>query len=430
MPRPPLISSAAVAQAVAAAHREEWSTVLATVVRVTRDFDLAEECVQDAYLTALRVWEQHGVPSRPGAWLTTTAKNRALDLLRHESVKKRALPLLIVDAEQFGQQGEEPHLIDDDRLRMIFTCCHPALALEAQAALTLRLLCGVTTAEIARSFLVNESTLAARLTRAKKKIAAAHIPYRVPSSSELAERTTAVLEVINLLFAIGHTAPHGPMLVRDDLVKRALDLGRMLHKLLPRNPEVEGLLAMMLLTIARDAERAWPSGELKLLVDHDRSQWDQQRILEGTELVTSALTTTAALGIRPGKYLLLAAINALHDEAPSAELTDWPQIVGIYDVLLRVWPTAVVQLNRAVAVSFAQGPQAALDAIDAIDDSDRLASYPYFHAARAACLAQLGRHHEAVLAYDQAVRFSENAIEQQFLVARRTRSAQLAQEHS
>lgn len=414
-------AAAAVGEAVAAAHREEWPAVLATVVRITRDFDLAEECVQDAYAQALTAWAQHGIPASPGAWLTTTAKNRALDLLRHEAVRNRALPLLVIEADTLRRDDAdtETQAVADDRLRLIFTCCHPALSPEAQAALTLRLVCGLTTPEIARVFLVSESTMAARITRAKKKIATARIPYRVPDESELASRAAVVLDVVNLLFTVGHTAPSGPTLHRSDLTARAVELGRMLHTLLPRNNEVTGILAMMLLTIARSRERAWPNGELKLLAEQDRGKWNHHLIREGTALVTTALMGAASQGAPPGKYALLAVINALHDEAPTAASTDWQQIVGVYDALLRVWPTPVVELNRAAAISFATGPHAGLDAIDAIDDTTQLARYPYFHAARADCLTQLGRHDEARAAFHAALQRTENAAERRFLQARR-----------
>lgn len=413
-------TAAAVSEAVAAAHREEWPAVLATVVRLTRDFDLAEECVQDAYAKALAAWAQQGIPASPGAWLTTTAKNRALDLLRHEAVRNRALPLLVVEADTLLRDNAvvDAQTVADDRLRLIFTCCHPALSAEAQTALTLRLVCGLTTHDIARAFLVSESTMAARITRAKKKIATARIPYRVPNESELDARATVVLDVLNALFAVGHTAPSGPELLRSDLTARAVALGRMLHALLPRNDEATGILAMMLLTIARSRERVWPNGELKLLAEQDRGKWNQGLISEGTTLVTAALMGAASQGTPPGKYTLLAVINALHDEAPSAASTDWQQIVGVYDALLRVWPSPVVQLNRAVAISFAAGPRAGLDAIDAIADTTQLTLYPYFHAARADCLKQLGRHDEARAAFNAALELTENPAERRFLLAR------------
>jgi RNA polymerase sigma factor (sigma-70 family) len=340
-------TSAAVAAAVADAHRREWAFVLAATVRVTRDLDLAEECVQDAYARALTSWTTDGVPSRPGAWLTTVARRRALDLLRRETVLRRSLPLLLEDDVE-----PEPDIADgdipDDRLRLICTCCHPALAPEAQVALTLRLLCGLTTAEVARAFLVSEPTMAARITRAKKKIASARIPYRVPPAAELPERIDAVLTVVHLLFTTGHAAPAGADLVRRDLVERALDLARMLRHLLPDDADVAGLLALILLTDARRATRVAADGRLLLLEEQDRSQWDQTAIAEGAALVREALRRRP-----PGRFALQAAIAAVHAEAPRWEDTDWREVLALYDVLVGVWPSPVVALNRAVAVGMA-----------------------------------------------------------------------------
>jgi RNA polymerase sigma factor (sigma-70 family) len=403
----------AVRAALADAHRREWAFVLAAAVRVTRDLDLAEECVQDAYAKALVAWSRQGVPTRPGAWLTTAARNRALDVIRRESIARRSLPLLIVETVSPGGPDIAEDIFGDDRLRLIFTCCHPTLSAPARVALTLRLVCGVTTGEIARSFLVSEPTMAARITRAKKKIAAAHIPYRIPAADELPARTDAVLDVIHQLFTTGHTAPIGPRLVRDDLTDRALDLARMLRILLPDNREVTALLALILLSVARADERLAPDGSLQRLADQDRARWDATAIAEGTALVRESLRDGP-----PGKYALLAAINALHDEAATWEETDWPQIVGLYDHLLRIWPTPVVELNRAVAVRFADGPAAGLAALDRLADDPRLAIYPYLAVSRAECLREIGRYSEARALYEEAILLTGNDVERTFLADR------------
>ena len=367
----------AVRDALAEAHRHEWAFVLAAAVRVTRDLDLA------------------------------------VDLIRRESIARRSLPLLIVEsAASIGHDLDED-IFGDDRLRLIFTCCHPTLSAPARVALTLRLVCGVTTAEIARSFLVSDPTMAARITRAKKKIAAAHIPYRIPAADELPARTDAVLDVIHQLFTTGHTAPTGAQLVRNDLTTQALDLARMLRALLPGNREVIGLLALILLSVARADERLAPDGTLKLLADQDRTRWDAGAIAEGTALVRESLRDGP-----PGRYALLAAINAVHDEAPAWEDTDWPQIVGLYDHLLRIWPTPVVELNRAVAIRFAYGPAAGLVALDRLADDPRLATYPYLAATRADCFRDLGRHTEARPLYEQAILLTGNDVERAFLKER------------
>jgi RNA polymerase sigma factor (sigma-70 family) len=403
----------AVREALADAHRREWAFVLAAVVRVTRDLDLAEECVQDAYAKAVVAWSQQGVPSRPGAWLTTAARNRAFDVIRRESTARRSLPLLIVETVSAAGQDFDEDIFGDDRLRLIFTCCHPTLSAAARVALTLRLVCGVTTAEIARSFLVSEATMAARITRAKKKIAAAHIPYRIPAADELPARTDAVLDVIHQLFTTGHTAPTGAQLVRNDVTSQALDLARMLRILLPADREVIALLALVLLSGARADQRLAADGSLRRLPDQDRSRWDASAIAEGTALVSEALRDGP-----PGKYALLAAIDALHDEAPTWEDTDWPQIVGLYDHLARVWPTPVVGLNRAVAIRFADGPAAGLAALDRLVDDPRLAVYPYLAAARADCLRELRRYSEARPLYEEAILLTGNDVERAFLAER------------
>jgi RNA polymerase sigma factor (sigma-70 family) len=402
-----------VAAAVADAHRREWAFVLAATVRVTRDLDLAEECVQDAYARALTSWTTDGVPARPAGWLTTVARRRALDLLRRESVLRRSLPLLVEDAvaPPSGVDGDDE--IPDDRLRLICTCCHPSLAPEAQVALTLRLLCGLTTAEVARAFLVSEPTMAARITRAKKKIATARIPYRVPPAAELPERIDAVLTVVHLLFTTGHAAPAGADLVRRDLVERALDLARMLRTLLAGDADVAGLLALILLTDARRATRVGPDGRLLLLEEQDRSQWDRAAIAEGAALVREALRRRP-----PGRFALQAAIAAGHAEAVRWEDTDWREVLALYDVLAEVWPSPVVALNRAVAVGMADGPAAGLDAIDALRDEPQLAGYSYTAAARADFLRRLGRRDEARASYEEALLLTENDVERDFLLRR------------
>jgi RNA polymerase sigma-70 factor (ECF subfamily) len=382
-------------------------------VRVTGDIDLAEECVQDAYARALASWSTSGIPSKPGAWLTTVARRRAIDLARRTSTHDRALPLLVerVEAPEPGDPGT-PEIIDD-RLRLIFTCCHPALAEDSQVALTLRLLCGLTTAEVARAFLVSETTMAARITRAKKKIATARIPYRVPPVEELPSRIDAVLTVVHLLYTTGHTAPAGADLIRRDLVERSLDLVRILRSLLPDDADVAGLLALILLTDARRATRLGDDGHLVLLADQDRSRWDRVAISEGILLVREAL------GRRPpGRFALMAAIAAVHAETPSWDVTDWQEIVGLYDLLVEIWPSPVVALNRAVAVGLAEGPTAGLEALDALATEPLLATYSYLASARADFLRRLGRTREARDAYEEALLLSENAVERAFLADR------------
>jgi len=387
--------------------------VLAATVRVTGDIDLAEECVQDAYARALATWATAGIPSKPGAWLTTVARRRAIDVVRRSSTHDRALPLLVERVSPPGSDDVDAPEIVDDRLRLIFTCCHPAIGPEAQVALTLRLLCGLTTAEVARSFLVSEATMAARITRAKKKIAMARIPYRVPPVEELPSRIDAVLTVVHLLYSSGHTAPVGADLVRRDLVERSLDLARVLRTLLPDDADVAGLLALILLTDARQSTRLGDDGHLVLLAHQDRARWDHTAIGEGIELVR------LALGRRPpGRFALMAAIAAVHAQAPSWDATDWGEIVGLYDVLVEIWPSPVVALNRAVAVGLANGPAAGLAALDALDTEPVLSTYSYLASARADFLRRLGRTSEARSAYEEALLLSENVVERAFLADR------------
>jgi RNA polymerase sigma-70 factor (ECF subfamily) len=369
--------------------------------------------VQDAYAQALTVWESRGIPDKTGAWLTTVARRKALDLKRREATMARSLSLLVEPDIEPEIAVPDDAEIPDDRLRLICTCCHPALAPEAQVALTLRLLCGLTTAEVARAFLVSEPTMAARLTRAKKKIAAAKIPYRVPPAHELPERLQAVLGVVHLLFTTGHTAPVSADLVRRDLVERALDLARMLRLLLPRDPDVAGLLALILLTDSRRNTRVDRTGRLLLLEEQDRSQWDAAEIREGLLLVREAS------GHRPpGRYALQAAIAAVHASAASWEATDWHEVVALYDDLCAIWPSPVVALNRAVAIGMACGPDAGLRAIDAIADQPELAGYRYLPSARAEFLRRTGRAAEARAQYEAAIALTDNTVEREFLTSR------------
>ncbi|MFB9446425.1 RNA polymerase sigma factor [Dactylosporangium vinaceum] len=389
-----------VTEAVERAHRDEWARVLAVTVRLTRDLDLAEECVQDAFAQALRTWPEAGVPDRPGAWLTTVARNRALDRLRREAAFRRVLPQLVTD---------EVAPPADDRLGLILMCCHPALSRDAQVALTLRLVGGLSTAEVARAYLVPEPTMAARITRAKRKIAAARIPLRVPGPDALPARVAAACEVVHLVFTTGHTAPGGAELTRPDLAGGALALARMLHLLLPRDHEVTALLALLLLTDARGGTRTDGEGRLVLLADQDRSRWYRERIAEGTALLGEALRRP------PSRWAVQAAIAAVHAEAPTWAATDWTEICGLYDALLALWPNPVVRLNRAVAVGFRDGPAAGLAALDALLSEPALAGYGYLAAARADFLRRLGRRAEAALAYEEALALTANEAERAFL---------------
>jgi len=404
----------AIRAAVADAHRREWAFVLAATARVTRDLDAAEECVQDAYVSALDAWARQGVPRNPGAWLTTAARHRALDTLRRDRTLRAKLPLLIPEQSQADAEADDGEpFTADDRLRLVFTCCHPALAREAQVALTLRLVCGLSTGEIAKAFLVSESTMAARVTRAKKKISAARIAYRVPDATELPDRLDAVLTVVHLVFTTGHTAPGGPDLVRADLVDRASELARMLRTLMPDEREVAGLLALLLITDARRETRTDAQGNLLLLEQQDRSLWDAARIADGSALVIESLR-----GGRPGRFALQAAIAAVHAEAASYQETDWPQLLVLYDRLLRVWPSPVVELNRTVVVAMVSGPQAALDDIAKLEAEGRLDGYHYLPATKADLLRRLGRAAEARSAYLAALKLTDNPAERGFLSRR------------
>jgi RNA polymerase sigma factor (sigma-70 family) len=385
-----------------------------------RDLDLAEECVQEAYAAALTSWTEHGVPANPAAWLTTAAKRRGIDAIRRDQTFRTKLPLLVEPEdtvedtamdELFAEPDEAPEdVVRDERLRLVFLCCHPALSQEAQVALTLRLVCGVTTPDIARLFLVTEATMAARITRAKKKIVGSRIPYRVPRAAELPDRLRGVLAVIYLLFTTGHTAPSGDALVRVDLVETALRLVRMLRDLMPDEPEVRGLLALLLVTDARRATRVDHAGRLLRLEEQDRARWDKAAIAEADELITGVLRSG-----QPGRYVLQAAIASLYAEAPSFQQTDWAQVVTLYDRLLQVWPSPVVALNRTVPLAEVAGPAAALAEVEGLASSGQLDGYPYLPAVQANLLLRLGRRSDAKHAYRRALDLSDNDAERAFL---------------
>jgi len=400
--------------------REESGRAVATLIRLTGDFDLAEDAVQEAFIVALERWPRDGLPANPGAWITTTARNRAIDRLRRARrlVDKEALLRRQAEAEPDhrrveNEEEDEMSPIADDRLRLIFTCCHPALPPEARIALTLRTLGGLTTPEIARAFLVPETTLAQRLVRAKGKIRAAGIPYRVPPDHLLPERLDAVLRVLYLVFNEGYSASSGDALVRRDLCGEAIRLARVLLELMPDEPEAYGLLALMLLHDARRESRVGPAGELVLLDDQDRSRWDRARIEEGAALVERALRMR-----RPGPYQVQAAIAAVHDEAPTAAETDWTQIALLYEALGHLDPSPVVELNRAVAVAMVDGPERGLELVDRIAETGELAEYHLLYAARADFLRRLDRRDEASLAYARALALAGNEAERGFLSRR------------
>jgi RNA polymerase sigma-70 factor, ECF subfamily len=403
--------------AVSAAFRAEWGRVVATLIGVTGDWDLAEECAQDAFTRALQAWQRDGVPDRPGAWLTTTARNRAIDVLRRratEAAKLRDAAMLQPPEPPGGspsQAGESG--IIDDRLRLIFTCCHPALPLEARVALTLRTLAGLTTAEIARALLVPEATMAQRLVRAKRKIRNAAIPYRVPPASLLPERTAAVLAVLYLLFNEGYSATSGDHMVRADLCAEAIRLARLLARLMPAEPEAGGLLALMLLQDSRRGARTDDDGELVTLEDQDRGRWDHAEIDEGQQVLQGSLRAG-----RPGPYQLQAAIAACHASAAKAADTDWHAIASIYGQLARVAPSPIVELNRAVAVGMADGPAAGLALLESLAANRSLAGYHLLPAARADLLRRLGRHAEAADAYVRALDLASTGAERRYLSRR------------
>jgi RNA polymerase sigma-70 factor (ECF subfamily) len=402
-------------QAVAAAFTDEWGRIVATLIRRTGDWDLAEECAQEAFAEALRRWAADGVPARPGAWLTTVAKNRAIDRLRRERRKAELLEeaeALPAEADAMDDDIDESG-IEDDRLRLMFTCCHPALPLEGRVALTLRTLAGLTTAEIARAFLVPEPTMAKRLVRAKAKIAGARIPYRVPPAHLLPERTGGVLAVLYLLFNEGYAASGGPDLIRAQLCHEAIRLARALSRLMPDEPEATGLLALMLLHHARGHARLDAAGDVITLEDQDRRLWDSAEIEEAEVLLEAALRHR-----RAGPYQLQAAIAACHTTAADAADTDWAQIASLYELLARVVPSPVVALNRAVAIAMASGLDAGLEVVGELEASGRLEGYHLLHATRADLLRRLGRLGEAEVAYRRALELAGSDAERRFLARR------------
>jgi RNA polymerase sigma-70 factor (ECF subfamily) len=403
--------------ALAQAFRDEWGRVVATLIRTTGNWDLAEECTQDAFEQALQRWPRDGIPNRPGAWLTTTARNRVIDRLRREAVgaaKLREVAMLSVPDEPPSDDSG----VSDDRLRLIFTCCHPALATEAQVALTLRTLAGLTTAEIARAFLVSERTMSKRLVRAKGKIRHAGIPYRVPPAHLLPERTTAVLAVLYLLFNEGYTASAGADLVRKDLSAEAIRLARTLAQLMPDEPEADGLLALMLLQDARRDARVDADGQLVTLEHQDRARWDRDELDEGLGALDKALRRG-----RSGSYQVQAAIAACHATAARASDTDWAEIAALYGRLAVLLPSPVVELNRAVAVGMSEGPAAGLALVEALDGSGKLAGYYLLPATRADLLRRLGRFAEAADAYREALDLAATDTERSYLAGRLAESA-------
>ncbi|MGY1893282.1 RNA polymerase sigma factor [Pseudomonas sp. SDT291_1_S447] len=393
-------------------YREDSRRILATLIRLLGDFDLAEEALHEAFFVAVERWQRDGVPDNPRTWLVSTGRFKAIDVLRRRARFKASQPLLLAQLEELEQADWSGEDVEDDRLRLIFTCCHPALAADAQVPLTLREVCDLTTEEIARAFLSAPAAIAQRIVRAKAKIRDAKIPYQVPSRSELPERLDSVLRVIYLVFNEGYSASVGAELTREDLTREAIRLGRLLMELLPE-PEVMGLLAMMLLHESRRLARTSPEGELVLLDDQDRSLWDSALIAEGCALVERALTTR-----RFGPYCLQAAIAAVHAEAPSAAETDWEQIVGLYDVLLRAVPSPVIELNRAVAVAKRDGTLAGLNLIEGILARGELQDYHLAHSARAEFCRRLGRVGEARAAYLRALELTRQEPERRFIQGR------------
>ena len=404
-----------VEEAVTRVHHEEWARVVATLTRRFGDLDVAEEAAAEAFAAAVERWPADGIPPNPGAWLTTTANRKAIDRIRRENKRgdKHKEAQMVYGDDPPGRPGA----IGDERLRLIFTCCHPALAMQARVALTLRMAAGLTVPEIARAFLVQETTIGRRITRAKAKIKTARIPYRVPSAEDLPARVAGVLAVLFLVFNEGYLATGpGTDPVRHDLTAEAIRLTRLIRALLPADGEVAGLLALMLLTDARRTARISAGGELVTLEEQDRGAWDAALIAEGHQLVRERLAAAAA-GVAPGRYQILAAINAVHTCARDIRDTDWSQVVALYDKLIRLDPSPVIALNRAIAVAELDGPQVALAAVDRLED--KLAGYHAYHAVRADLLRRLGRSHKSRAAYDKAIELAGNTAETAYLTRRR-----------
>ncbi len=404
-----------VREAIAQAQHEEWARVVASLTRRFGDLDIAEEATAEAFATAVERWPTDGVPPNPGGWLTTTAKRKAIDRLRRENKRedKQKEAQMLHDDDPPEPLGA----VDDERLRLIFTCCHPALAIQTRVALTLRMVGGLTVSEIARAFLVSESTMGRRITRAKDKIKATRIPYRVPSAEDLPARVSGVLAVLFLVFNEGYLAS-GPDTdpIRHDLTAEAIRLTRLIRALLPQDGEVAGLLALMLLTEARRTARVSARGELVALDEQDRGAWDVALVAEGHRLVRERLAAAAA-GVAPGRYQILAAINAVHTSARDVRDTDWSQVLALYDQLVRLDPSPIIVLNRAIAVAELDGPQVALATVDGLED--KLAGYHAYHATRAHLLRRLGCRQKSRAAYDRAIELAGNTAETAYLTRRR-----------